>query len=135
MKLSALFVFCIALISCGVKKSAPNAEASKKNTNIASLKWEDSTIALGKISVNTPYTLTFRVTNTSDVPLVFEKIESTCGCTVLDKRINKPVMPHQTDSIVAHLTVDERVDSLIKKIYIVANTEQEFHILRVTATL
>jgi hypothetical protein len=67
--------------------------------------------------------------------LIFKKIESTCGCTVVDKEINTPIMPNKGDSILAHFKMNEANGSVVRKIYILANTKREFYILRIKANV
>lgn len=50
--------------------------------NKAEFKFEQETHDFGKIPQGTPVSYEFSFTNTGSEPLIINKVESTCGCTV-----------------------------------------------------
>lgn len=55
-------------------------------------KFEEETIDYGKIAKGAEGERTFVFTNVGDAPLVIERIQSSCGCTVPEKP-KDPIMP------------------------------------------
>lgn len=55
-------------------------------------KFEEETIDYGKIAKGAEGERTFIFTNVGDAPLVIERIQSSCGCTVPEKP-KDPIMP------------------------------------------
>lgn len=61
-------------------------------------KFEQETYDFGKIPQGTPVSHEFTFTNTGSEPLIINKVESTCGCTV-PEYTKTPVKPGETGKI------------------------------------
>lgn len=74
------------------------AVAQKKVDAVA--KFSSEVINLGKIAQNVATTATFTITNISNEPLIIEKVDAACGCTVPDYT-KAPIMPGKSGTIKA----------------------------------
>lgn len=126
-------LFLIIAISCKNNNNVENKKQQILEQKFSELQWRDTVVDLGNIKKGISYPIVFYVKNIGKVPLIFEKIESTCGCTVIDKKINKPILPNDTASIYAHFKLNETIGQVQRKIYVLANTKQQFYVLRVKA--
>lgn len=61
-------------------------------------KFEKETHDFGKIPQGTPVSHEFTFTNTGSEPLIINKIESTCGCTV-PEYTKTPIKPGETGKV------------------------------------
>ena len=68
----------------------------KKASDVA--KFNKETIDFGKIKQGIPAKGTFVVTNISDLPLIIEAANPTCGCTISDYT-KSPIAPGKTGEI------------------------------------
>jgi len=64
----------------------------------AEFKFEQETHDFGKIPQGTPVVYEFKFTNVGTEPLIINKVESTCGCTVPDYT-KTPIKPGDQGSI------------------------------------
>ena len=69
---------------------------AKKASDVA--KFNKETIDFGKIKQGIPAKGTFVVTNISDLPLIIEAANPTCGCTISDYT-KSPIAPGKTGEI------------------------------------
>lgn len=138
MRYTSITVLIIILISsCNINETVVDENNSQKveKTNLTELVWKDTIIDLGTIKKGITYPISFHVKNIGKSPLLFEKIESTCGCTVLDTKEMKPILPMGVDSIQGHFKLNETYGIVQRKIYILANTKKNFYVLRVKANM
>lgn len=56
--------------------------AVNAQTKPAEFKFEAETHDFGKIPLDKPVTYTFNFTNVGEIPLIINKVEPSCGCTV-----------------------------------------------------
>lgn len=134
MKYILAAIFTLLFTNCDNALESNRNNLRNPKQNLARINWRDSVINLGTIKVSKSYPLVYYFTNTGSEPLLFEKIESTCGCTVIDRKINNPILPNHSDSIIGHFKLNA-TGIVERKIYILANTHQNFHILRVKANV
>ena len=66
--------------------------------NAQEFKFEKETIDYGKITKGTDGKRTFSFTNIGDAPLVIERVQSSCGCTI-PKKPENPIMPGEKGEI------------------------------------
>ncbi|QTE22892.1 DUF1573 domain-containing protein [Polaribacter cellanae] len=66
--------------------------------NAQEFKFEKETIDYGKVAKNSNGVRTFIFTNVGDAPLIIDRIQSSCGCTVPEKP-EKPIMPGEKGKI------------------------------------
>ncbi len=74
------------------------AVAQKTADQVA--KFDTDVIDMGNLEQGKPTTVTFRVTNISKEPLIIERADPTCGCTIGDYT-KEPIMPGKTGMITA----------------------------------
>lgn len=135
MRLQSLIIISVIFLcsSCSDNQPEKKEQVQDKAQSLTKLQWRDSVLDLGTIKAAKSYPIVFHVKNIGNTPLIFEKIESTCGCTVVDQKINKPILPAMSDSILAHFKFNEAIGYAERKIYILANTPQQFYVLRIKA--
>lgn len=135
MRLQSLIIISVIFLcsSCSDNQPTKKEQVQDKAQSLTELQWRDSVLDLGTIKAAKSYPIVFYVKNIGNTPLIFEKIESTCGCTVVDQKINKPILPSMSDSILGHFKLSEAIGYAERKIYILANTPQQFYVLRIKA--
>ncbi|QTD38044.1 DUF1573 domain-containing protein [Polaribacter batillariae] len=97
--------------------------------NAQEFKFEKETIDYGKIAKGSNGERTFVFTNIGNAPLIIEKIQSSCGCTV-PKKPEQPIMPGEKGEIKVsydtkrpggfskQITIFSNAKKLVKKIKI-----------------
>jgi hypothetical protein len=106
-------------------QSSPNHSVEK-----AIIKWENTSIELGKIEHNKPKQITFKFTNKGELPLVITRVKPSCGCTVASYP-KEPIAPGETKEIKA--TYNASAKGVFNKVVTVySNTDPEVQILRFT---
>lgn len=88
------------------------------------IKFEKKTHDFGELEDNTTATYKFKFTNEGDVPLVFQKVQASCGCTT-PKYSQQPIMPGKSDFItVGFRTRGYGGRSFSKQITVVTNAKE-----------
>ena len=95
----------------------------------AEIKFDEKLIDYGEIEYDSDGKRTFKFTNVGEVPLVFSRISSSCGCTV-PKRPDKPVDPGESAEIEVEYDT-KRVGVFIKAINVSSNAINSNIILRI----
>lgn len=135
LALTLYLSICLVFISCQNSNTTEDLAIDKGRQNLTILEWRDSVVNLGTVRKNLNYPIVFYVKNIGENPLLFTKIESTCGCTVLEKIVNSPILPSKNDSIVGHFKLNDAAGFIERKVYILANTQQQFYVLRIKANV
>jgi hypothetical protein len=121
-----LFVcFLAAALVCGCKsddkKGTVAAKAITDSTQFTTIEWLDSTSKdFGKIQEGQILQVAFRFKNTGDKPLVVEKVQPSCGCTVAEQS-TEPVQPGAEGQIKATFNSQGRSGINHKSLFIIAN--------------
>ena len=97
--------------------------------NKAEIKFDQKIIDYGVIEYDSDGKRTFKFTNVGEMPLVFNRISSSCGCTV-PKRPDKPVAPGESAEIEVEYDT-KRVGVFIKAINVSSNAINSNIILRI----
>jgi uncharacterized protein DUF1573 len=127
-KLAILFV--IALVSC-TNRDARHGPLSNiamlaqpiDSTHLTSIQWLDSTDRdFGKIPAGQKLEISYRFKNAGDQPLIIERVQPSCGCTVAEKP-TEPITPGGEGVIKAAFNSESRVGVNHKTIYVYANTK------------
>jgi hypothetical protein len=84
-------------------------------------KFESETINYGKIAKSSNGERTFIFTNVGEQPILINKIQSSCGCTVPEKP-KKPIMPGENGKIKVSYDTS-RVGGFSKQITIFSNAK------------
>lgn len=131
--LTTILVFFCS--SCQEDKKRIKNDNNINEQNLADLTWQDSVVNLGDIKSGKGYSVIFVVKNISNNPLLFQRIESTCGCTLIDKKIDTPLLSGKIDSILAQFKMSDTKGYVERKIYVLANTKRKFYVLRIKANI
>jgi len=95
----------------------------------AKIQFKQTEIDYGVIDKNANGTKVFEFTNTGDVPLIINRVKSSCGCTVPSKP-EKPVMPGKSDKIVVKYNT-KRIGPFRKTITVYSNASNKVVILKI----
>ncbi len=95
----------------------------------AEIKFDQKIIDYGEIEYNSDGKRIFKFTNVGEAPLIFNRISSSCGCTV-PKRPEKPVQPGESGEIEVEYDT-KRVGVFIKAITINSNAINSNIVLRI----
>ncbi len=97
--------------------------------NEQEFKFEKETINYGKIEKDSNGERVFIFTNVGDEPIVIQRIQSSCGCTV-PKKPEKPIMPGEKGEIkVSYAT--NRIGGFSKSITIYSNAKNPKKVIRI----
>lgn len=122
-----LFSLCFAMLAC---KDTPKVEVGQKTTMEVNLVFDAGTVIKGEV-INAK----FKVKNTGKYPLVFGEVRPSCSCTVPHKP-EKPILPGETDEIVAQVMTDKlSFKNVSKSVTVMANTEPNTTVLMIKAVI
>jgi hypothetical protein len=132
-KKSGMRVFGICLLifvfaGCGGGDQKISASSNMKaaltdSTQFTTIEWLDSADKnFGKISEGRKLDVAFRFKNTGSKPLVIQKVQPSCGCTVAEQP-NEPVLPGEEGIIKASFNSEGRLGANHKTLYVTANTK------------
>ena len=127
------FVCALGLVACqgGSKKGVGGpisnlsalAPAAGDTATFTTIEWLDSASRhFGKIAEGQKLDVSFRFRNTGTRPLVIQKVQPSCGCTVAEQP-TEPVAPGAQGAIRASFNSEGRVGSNHKTLYVYANTK------------
>lgn len=123
MKKIAILLF-IGLVSLSVK-----AQEKATDPNAAVFEFQSEMIDYGTIPVNADGNRVFKFKNVGKSPLIIERIQSSCGCTV-PKKPEEPILPGKTGEIeVGYAT--SRVGGFSKSITVFSNASEPSKELRI----
>ncbi|MFL2617290.1 MAG: DUF1573 domain-containing protein [Flavobacteriaceae bacterium] len=97
--------------------------------NIAQVEFETKLIDYGDIEFNSDGKRVFKFENIGTAPLIFNRISSSCGCTV-PKRPKKPIQPGESGEIEVEYDT-KRVGIFMKAVTINSNAKTANIILRI----
>jgi len=112
---SIIHIFIFILLINNVFSQEENAKSKLK----AEIMFEKSIHNFGKIKYGNDATYLFEFKNVGKKPLVIQKLESSCGCTVADKP-EQPIKPKKTANITVVYKADE-IGKFQKSIKIYSN--------------
>ncbi len=99
------------------------------STTAQEFKFEEEVINYGKIEKDSDGERVFIFTNVGEEPIVIQRIQSSCGCTV-PKKPEKPIMPGEKGEIkVSYAT--NRVGGFSKSITIYSNAKNPKKAIRI----
>ena len=105
-----------------------NPDLASANMNLDSgklttIQWLDSTNKnFGKIAEGQKLEVSFHFKNTGDKPLVIQRVQPSCGCTIAEQP-TEPVLPGQEGVIKAAFNSENHVGVNHKSLYVIANTK------------
>ena len=92
------------------------------SASLTTMEWKEKTIDYGKIAEGTKLDLVYRFTNTGEKPLVIDKVEPGCGCTVAETP-KAPIAPGKEGVIRGSFDSNGRPGSQHKTIYVYTNAK------------
>lgn len=131
MKYLFFILFGATVFACNItdKKTTPDdkereqreAAAMKDSANYTMIQWLDSTRQnLGEIKEGQVVEITWKFKNTGEHPLVIEKIQPGCGCTLASKP-EEPIAPGAEGVIKAKFDSKDRPGHADKNMTVYAN--------------
>ena len=115
-KVLSIITFFICFLSIGQEKKAE-------------IKFDENLIDYGEIEYNSDGKRTFKFTNIGEAPLVFNRISSSCGCTV-PKKPEQPIKPGESAEIEVEYDT-KRIGVFIKAISVSSNAVNSNVVLRI----
>lgn len=124
--LMVLLCGMMLLAGCGDsgKNPGPVGKAvAFDSTQVTSIEWLDSANKdFGKIAEGQKLEVLFRFKNTGDKPLVIQRVQPSCGCTIAEQP-KEPIMPGKEGEIKASFNSEGRTGRNHKTLYVFANTK------------
>lgn len=104
----------VTLISCNNRKP----EGIHGN-NTESLRVKNKTCNLGNLSKKDNHVIdfSFDIENVSNVPIVIDKIDVSCGCVFIEK-IRKPISAHKFIKLKGNINIQKQEGYFSKSIYL-----------------
>ena len=121
--ITGVLLAIIMLVSCqgnDNKEATSNVNAPRDSTQLTTVQWLDSSKDFGKIQEGQRLEVAFRFRNTGDKPLVIERVQPSCGCTVAEQP-KEPIAPGQEGQIKASFNSEGRVGTNHKTLNVYAN--------------
>lgn len=108
--------------AAGCNDNKGPAAAAAPTTDSTTVQWLDSTRDFGKIEEGQKLQVSFRLKNTGDKPLVIDKVQPSCGCTVADES-KEPVAPGAEGQVKAVFNSDGHLGINHKTLFVYSNTK------------
>jgi hypothetical protein len=102
--------------------NVPLSSDGLENVAMPSFEFEEDVFEFGSISQGEKVSHSFRFKNTGDADLVINKVEGSCGCTVMKGWPKHPVKPGEFGKIDVIFDSNGKKGSQNKTISVVANT-------------
>ncbi|REE82029.1 uncharacterized protein DUF1573 [Lutibacter oceani] len=119
----------IGLISMSINAQEKTVSETAADPNAPVFEFENDVIDYGKIAQNADGLRVFKFKNVGKSPLVIERIQSSCGCTV-PKKPTDPIMPGATGEIEVKYATN-RVGGFNKTITIFSNATEPTKTVRI----
>jgi Protein of unknown function (DUF1573) len=120
-----LLMGCLAaalITGCKSRDSASAGAGITDSTQLTTIQWLDSSKDFGKIQEGQKLEVAFRFRNSGDKPLVIQKVQPSCGCTVAEQP-NAPIAPGAESQIKATFNSEGRTGVNHKTLFVYANTK------------
>jgi Protein of unknown function (DUF1573) len=98
------------------------AKTSIDTSQFTTIQWLDSAKDFGKIQEGQQLAVSFRFKNTGDKPLIIERVQPSCGCTVAEQS-TEPVAPGSEGQVKATFNSEGRTGVNHKTLFVYANTK------------
>ena len=137
---------CILAVSClnkTDKEKLPRLIASNDSSapvtpvdesKLTSIQWLDSSKSMGTVTEGGILKINYRFKNIGSKPLVIQKVQPGCGCTVADYP-KEPIAPGQEGEITAGFDTKGREGVQKKNITVFANTRENTYTLYFDVTI
>jgi len=122
-----LLIGCLAVVLiAGCKNNDKSGSSATKpitdSTQFTTIQWLDSSKDFGKIEEGQKLEVSFRFKNTGDKPLVIERVQPSCGCTVAEQS-TEPIAPGGEGQVKASFNSQGRTGVNHKTLFVTANTK------------
>jgi len=101
--------------------------------NAQEFKFEEETLDYGTIAKGSEGKRVFEFTNVGDAPLIIQRVQATCGCTV-PKKPEKPIMPGEKGQIEVSYDT-KRLGRFSKAINVYSNAKSERKTLKIKGNI
>jgi len=131
-RIAIVVLAAILIVSCqsNDKKAATAATgAARDSTQFTTVEWLDSTRDFGKMQEGPHLEVSFRFRNTGSKPLVIERVQPSCGCTVAEQP-KEPIPPGSEGVIKATFNSQGHVGINHKTLNVYANMKDAPHPLQ-----
>jgi len=131
-RITSVLLAAILMMSCQSNDKKPAtaaAAATRDSTQFTTVEWLDSTKDFGKIQEGLKLEVSFRFRNTGSKPLVIERVQPSCGCTVAEQP-NEPIAPGAEGQIKATFNSQGHVGINHKTLNVFANMKEAPHPLQ-----
>jgi len=108
--------------------SGDKMAATVDSSNYTEVQWLDSAKDLGTITEGQKMEVSFRFKNVGDKPLVIERVQPSCGCTVADAP-KEPIAPGKEGVVKGVFDSNGKVGPNHKTLTVIANTRPQEHML------
>ena len=112
----------------------PTTPAMVDEATLTSIQWIDSSKSMGTVTEGGVLKINYRFKNIGAKPLVIQKVQPGCGCTVADYP-KQPIAPGQEGEITAEFDTKGREGVQKKNITVQANTREQSYILYFDVTV
>ena len=103
-------------------------------SKLTSIQWLDSSKSMGTVTEGGTLKINYRFKNSGSKPLVIEKVQPGCGCTVADYP-KQPIAPGEEGEITAEFDTKGREGVQKKNITVFANTRENTYTLYFDVTV
>jgi len=110
------------------------APAVVDESKLTSIQWIDSSKSMGTVTEGGTLKINYRFRNSGSKPLVIEKVQPSCGCTVADYP-KQPIAPGQEGEISAEFDTKGKEGMQKKNITVYANTRVNIYTLYFDVTV
>jgi len=101
---------------------SPGSKTITDSAQFTTIQWLDSAKDFGKIQEGQKLEVAFRFRNTGDKPLIIERVQPSCGCTVAEQSA-EPIAPGKDGQIKATFNSEGRTGVNHKTLFVRANTK------------
>lgn len=125
-----LSVFALGLGLSSFTTSSKSLISEIEKAAFAVIDWDKKTLDAGQVTKGKPVVLTFKFSNSGDVPLTINNVKPSCGCTVASFP-KKPIMPGETAEIKTTYNA-ANVGKFRKSVVVTSNTDPAKQTLVIT---
>jgi len=140
----AILILAVSCLNKTDKEKSPNLTASTEKgpttpivvdeSKLTTIQWLDSSKSMGTVTEGGTLKINYRFKNSGSKPLVIEKVQPGCGCTVADYP-KEPIAPGQEGEIRAEFDTKGREGVQKKNITVFANTRENTYTLYFDVTI
>ena len=143
---AALFTLTVSCLNKTDKEKTGHLSASNSSvepatppavvdeSKLTSIQWLDSSKSMGTVTEGGILKINYRFKNSGTKPLVIERVQPGCGCTVADYP-KEPIAPGQEGEIRAEFNTQGREGVQKKNITVYANTRENNYTLYFDVTV